>query len=233
MHALQTKRWHEFDSQPDFEQAACRFILENAARAITARGAFHIVLAGGNTPRNIYQQLCTAHTDWSAWHIYFGDERCLAPDNPERNSCMARSVWLDHVAIPSAHIHEIPAELGPEVAAEKYARAIAQVGNFDLALLGLGEDGHTASLFPGGAWEQSATLADAIPVRDAPKPPPQRVSLSSARLSRSECVIFLVTVKGKLDAVNRWRAGIDLPASRIMPAAGVDVFLNLGDDNKI
>lgn len=227
MDIAQTRCWHEFDSQSGFEQAACRFILENARRAIAARGAFRIVLAGGNTPRNIYRKLCIATTDWSAWHIYFGDERCLPANDIGRNSRMAHDEWLDHVTIPAAQIHAIPAELGPETAARKYAEEIAQVGEFDLVLLGLGEDGHTASLFPGGVWEQAVTLPLVIPVHDAPKPPAQRVSLSPARLSCASCAMFLVSGKDKQKAVFNWRANIQLPATVITPQDGVDVFVYL------
>lgn len=230
MDASQTCRWHEFDSGAGFEQAASRFILDKAQRAIVARGAFRIVLAGGNTPRSIYRALRDADTDWSAWHVYFGDERCLPADDPERNSQMARSVWLDHVAIPFRQIHPVPGELGPDAAAANYAQDLAEVDEFDLVLLGLGEDGHTASLFPGGAWEHETVLPVVIPVHDAPKPPPQRVSLSPARLSHASCVMFLVCGKGKREAVMNWRAGVAIPASRICPSAGVDVFLHIAGE---
>ena len=225
MDTVQTRRWHEFDSQSAFEQAAYRFILEHAGHAIAARGAFRIVLAGGNTPRNIYRELCSATTDWSAWHVYFGDERCLPADDPARNSRMARSEWLDHVAIPAAQIHAIPAELGPEAAAHEYALEIARITEFDLILLGLGEDGHTASLFPGGMWERNETMPDVIPVNDAPKPPAQRVSLSPARLSRAACVMFLANAEEKRDSISQWRSGAEIPAACIAPHGGVDIFL--------
>ncbi|BBJ00357.1 6-phosphogluconolactonase [Ferrigenium kumadai] len=230
MDASQTCRWHEFDSSMAFEQAACRFILENAERAIAARGAFRIVLSGGDTPRNIYRALRDADTDWSAWHIYFGDERCLPAEDPERNSHMARSAWLDHVAIPPRQIHPISGELGPDAAAASYAQDLAEVGEFDLVLLGLGEDGHTASLFPATAWEHMKALSTVVPVLDAPKPPSQRVSLSAARLSRASSVLFLVSGKDKREAVMNWQAGVAIPASRICPPAGVDIFLSdVGD----
>ncbi|HXU93092.1 MAG TPA: 6-phosphogluconolactonase [Gallionella sp.] len=225
MAASQTRRWHEFDSVIEFERAARTFILDKAEQAIAARGAFRIVLAGGDTPRNIYRALCDADTDWSAWHIYFGDERCLPVDDPERNSHMASSAWLDHVDIPSQQIHPIPGELGPETAATGYASDLANVGEFDLVLLGLGEDGHTASLFPGGSWEQTQLLPAVIPVLDAPKPPPQRISLSPARLSHALSVLFLIRGKNKREAIENWRAGVAIPASRICPPAGVDIFV--------
>jgi len=227
MNPKQTRRWHEFPDRTGLEQSALRFILESAEQAIAERGTFKLALAGGHTPFGIYQALCNAETDWSAWQVYFGDERCLPAENPRRNSRMARAAWLDHVPIPPAQIHTIPAELGPEEAARRYARELAEVGEFDLVLLGLGEDGHTVSLFPGGAWEQATSWPVAIPVFAAPKPPSQRVSLSPARLSQARRVLFLVGGDGKQQALTAWRNGAPIPASRICPPAGVDVFLHL------
>ena len=226
---MQRRRWHEFDGRSDLEQAAASAIVTSAQRAIAERGAFHIVLAGGTTPRNVYRALRTATTDWSAWHIYFGDERCLPPADPQRNSAMASSAWLDQVAIPGRQIHPIPAQLGPEKAAHRYAQEVARMNggsDFDLVLLGLGEDGHTASLFPGQAWESAITLPPVIAVLDAPKPPPQRVSLSPERLSKARQVIFLVNGTGKHEALRDWRNGEPIPASRITPDGGVDIFVN-------
>lgn len=220
-------RWHEFDSQIGAEEAACRFILENAERSIVTRGAFRIVLAGGNTPRNIYRTLCDAETDWPAWHVYFGDERCLPADDPERNSSMARSAWLDHVPIPARQVHIIPGELGPEAAAASYARDLAEVGEFDLVLLGLGEDGHTASLFPGKDWGEAEDAQPVLAVHDAPRMPLDRVTLSARRLSDARRVIFLVTGESKMDAVNRLKARERIPASAIRPGAGVDIYTDL------
>ncbi|ADE10634.1 6-phosphogluconolactonase [Sideroxydans lithotrophicus] len=227
MTALQTCRWHEFANRTQLEQAARRFILEIAERAIATHGAFRIALAGGNTPRYVYQSLRTAETDWSAWHIYFGDERCLPAKSPDRNSRMAQTMWLDYVNIPRQQIHPIPGELGPETAAASYAQLIADIDEFDLVLLGLGEDGHTASLFPGAAWEKGTALPTVIPIHDSPKPPLQRVSLSPARLSHATCVMYLVSGENKREAVIKWRAGIDIPASRITPAGGVDIFSSI------
>jgi 6-phosphogluconolactonase len=227
MNALQKCRWYEFDSGAALEQAASRFILETAERAIVARGAFRIVLAGGDTPRKVYQALCTAHTDWLAWHIYFGDERCLPADHPDRNSRMARTAWLDHVAIPSLQIHPIPAELGPETAAADYALDVAEVEKFDLVLLGLGEDGHTASLFPGKDWGEAEDASPVLAVHDAPKMPSDRVTLSARRLSETQKVLFLVTGNSKREAMNRLVAGERIPASSIRPESGIDIYTDL------
>jgi 6-phosphogluconolactonase len=233
MDASQSCRWHEFDSQAGLEHAALRFILQSADQAIAARGTFRIVLAGGNTPRGIYRSLRSAATSWPAWHIYFGDERCLPADSPDRNSTMAAAEWLHHVAIPARQIHIIPAELGAESAAVLYALELADVETFDLVLLGLGEDGHTASLFPGRTWEHAPLLPTVIAVVDAPKPPPQRVTLSPERLSHASRVLYLVSGAEKRQAVVNWRKGVAIPASRIRPPAGADVFISISGDPAI
>jgi 6-phosphogluconolactonase len=141
---------------------------------------------------------------------------------------MAGLAWLDHVGIPAAQIHVIEAERGAESAARHYAQIVDRVAQFDLVLLGLGEDGHTASLFPdhdpGNTPDASAVLA----VHDAPKPPPERVSLSANRLGAAHQVMFLVTGESKRQAVHDWRSGMDIPAAAIKPAGGVDIYLEAG-----
>mgnify|MGYP005825832027 FL=1 len=134
---------------------------------------------------------------------------------------MAREAWLNHVPVPADQIHDIPAELGPVEGAKAYAETLKGVGDFDLVLLGLGEDGHTASLFPGHIWDDSV---DAFPVFNSPKPPAERISISARRLSQAREVIFLVTGAGKQEAVDNWRKGVTIPATVIRPEAGVDVY---------
>ncbi|MFH0351827.1 MAG: 6-phosphogluconolactonase [Chromatiales bacterium] len=223
--APRSVRWIAVAGAAALRQVAYRRILDAAARAIERRGRFLIVLAGGNTPRGIYRMLRAADTDWSRWQVYFGDERCLPAIDPERNSRMAADAWLNRVPIPQDQVHAIPAELGAAAAALAYAETLRGVGDFDLVLLGLGEDGHTASLFPNDDWGVNADAADALAVFDAPKPPAQRVSLSAARLSRARAVLFLVEGESKRSAVARWRAGEQLPAGAIQPAGGVDVLV--------
>ena len=218
-------RWHAVVDSDALRQRAIETILASAAKAIRERGQFHIVLAGGNTPREIYRGLCNAKTDWSAWHIYFGDERCLPPTDPARNSNMAGEAWLNRVPIPLTQVHVIAGELGAEKAAQKYSETLRAVGDFDLVLLGLGEDGHTASLFPRHEWGTAPGSPDTLAILDAPKPPPQRVSLSAERLSRARRVIFLVGGTSKHAAVAAWRGGENIPARAIRPAAGVDVLV--------
>ena len=218
-------RWIGAADATALRRSACQRIVGAAARAIERRGRFLIVLAGGNTPRGVYDLLRAASTDWSCWQVYFGDERCLPPDNAGRNSRMAAGIWLEHVPIAQDQIHVIPAELGAKTAALRYADTLRGVGDFDLVLLGLGEDGHTASLFPGHDWGVAPDAPDVLAVFDAPKPPPQRVSLSAARLSRAREVLFLVEGEAKRSAVARWRAGEQLPAGAIRLAGGVDVLV--------
>jgi 6-phosphogluconolactonase len=222
---MSSLRWHAVSDAETLERTASRRILDAAERAIAERGEFRIVLSGGQTPRGVYGRLRNQGCSWKDWQVHFGDERCLSSQDPNRNSRMARLAWLDHVAIPAAQVHEIPAELGADRAAAAYASGLEGVGTFDFVLLGLGRDGHTASLFPGHEWGDAPDAPDALPVLDAPEPPPQRVTLSAARLSRAREVWFLVAGDSKREALARWRAGERLPAGAIRPAAGVDVLV--------
>ncbi len=219
-------RWHVAQGEADWLRQAVAYVQAAGARALRERGVFHVVLAGGGTPRKVYEQLAQEQHDWAHWQVWFGDERCLPPNDPERNSRMAQEAWLSQVAIPPQNIHVIPAEWGAAAAAESYGRELGAIGAFDLVLLGIGEDGHTASLFPGHDWGEAIDAPDVLAVFDAPKPPPERVSLSARRLSRAEVVLFLVAGAGKREAVKAWRGGVTLPAAAIRPACGADVLLD-------
>lgn len=225
MMALQIARWQVFPDAVSLRDAAVAAIESAAREAIAARGAFHFVLAGGSTPRAVYECLLELKTNWGAWHIYLGDERCLPPHHPERNSSMANQAWLSSVSIPHMQIYMIPSELGSIRAAQEYAKVIHGVSMFDLVLLGLGEDGHTASLFPGQEWGTAEDSPAVLAVHGAPKQPSERVSLSAARLSRARRVMYLVTGASKREAVKRWHAGEKLPASAITPESGVEVLV--------
>lgn len=224
MQAQQT-RWQVFPTASQLQDAATNAILKSAEEAIAARGRFSIVLAGGTTPKEIYQRLRAAQTDWSKWHIYYGDERCLPVDHADRNSLMAEESWLRHVSIPAAQVHSMPAELGPDAGAERYNATLNAESTFDCVLLGMGEDAHTASLFPGQQWD-SPSNAPAIPVRNSPKPPSDRVSLTAARLSDARLVMFFVTGAGKREAVGQWKRGEHVPVASIRPAGGVEVYID-------
>lgn len=215
--------WVRFDSAGQVAQAACQRILKIAREAITARGRFRLVLAGGATPQQTYRLLAGAEADWSHWHLYFGDERCLPPTNPERNSRMAEQAWTGRADIPPSQIHPIPAELGPEQGAANYGRLISGVLPFDLVLLGMGEDGHTASLFPGHSHPAGSAV---VAVHDAPKPPPERVSLSAATLGNCRHLLYLITGAGKRQAVTAWRKGESLPISRVEPMGSGEILID-------
>lgn len=217
----QITRWHRFESQHDINQAALQAIMHAADKAIENYGCFSIVLAGGSTPKSIYALLAKQACDWANWHVFINDDRCLPVDDDERNSKMVQDVWLSQVSIPKNQFYAIPAELGPIEGAKAYNKMIKDVGTFDLVLFGLGEDGHTASLFPGHVVDNSA---DVVPVFDSPKPPAERVTMSQNRLNNTHEALFLVTGSGKQEAVDNWRNGVAIPASLIVPACGVDVY---------
>lgn len=218
-------RWHPMRDAAHMHSVVATRTLEAARRAVQERDRFLIVLAGGTTPRGVYERLRTAPAHWARWHLYFGDERCAPRGDGARNSRMAALAWLDHVPIPREQCHEIAAERGPVEAARRYNQVLADAGDFDLVLLGLGEDGHVASLFPGHPLGAEASAPDALAVFDSPKAPSHRVSLSAARFSRSRQTFFMVAGEEKRDAVTRWAAGEAIPAAWITPASGVDVFV--------
>lgn len=216
-------RWHYLETAEQVAQAAYQHILEAAEQAIRERGQFKLVLAGGSTPELVYRLLAEAAADWPKWHIYFGDERCLPEDHQDRNSLMANRVFLEQVAIPESQIFTIPAELGPEKAAEKYRKIVAEALPFDTVLLGMGEDGHTASLFPGHRHNRDE-LAHAV--YNSPKPPPERVSISAKALSETGQLLYLITGANKQEAVNAWRSEQDLPVASIMPENPIDIYID-------
>lgn len=197
-------------------RAAADLVAEHAVRAVDRDGSFRLALAGGTTPAAAYGLLRETRIPWERVEIYFGDERCLPVGDPGRNDTMASEALLGHVPIPDGHIHPIPAELGPEVAAAAYAKLLAGSGPMHLVLLGMGEDGHTASLFPG-----RDTLADvrlAVPVYGAPKPPPERVSMGPAAIHAAAARLVMVTGAAKHGALMRVRAGEALPVAMFGPS---------------
>ncbi len=207
-------------------QALADAVCTEAEAAIAAHGAFHLVLAGGTTPRALYAELARRGAGDARWHIWYGDERCLPADHAERNSVMAEQAWLAASRIPPDTRRPIPAERGAVEAAAIYADWLAGVPGFDVVLLGMGEDGHTASLFPGHDWGVAPGSPDVLAVHDAPKPPPERVSLSAARLRRGGRVWFVVTGTGKREALARWTNGAALPAASIHGKRDTAVWLD-------
>jgi 6-phosphogluconolactonase len=215
--------WHLLPDAETVAREAARRILAAADEAIAAHGVFRLVLAGGNTPRRCYRRLARAQADWRNWEIFFGDERCLPVGHPERNSTMAEQAWLGRVPIPTTRIHVIPVQQGAQQAARCYAPRVVAALPFDLVLLGLGQDGHTASLFP-GRFHSPDELVHAV--HDAPKPPPNRVSLGANALSHSRQVVILISGPAKRSAVRRWLGGDDLPITHIQPSGRLHVLLD-------
>ncbi|MDQ1314518.1 MAG: 6-phosphogluconolactonase [Pseudomonadota bacterium] len=205
--------WRVFADAEALVAALADALCAEAGAAIAARGVFQLVLAGGSTPRALYRALADRNAGDARWHVWYGDERCLPADHPERNSVMTEAAWLAASRIPSENRRPIPAELGAVGAAARYAGRLKNVTDFDVVLLGMGEDGHTASLFPGHDWGDASDSPDVLAVLDAPKLPPERVSLSAARLNRSRRAWFVVTGSGKREALLHWKHGEKLPVS--------------------
>lgn len=186
-----------------------RAAAEEVATTIATRDTTRLVLAGGSTPRGCYERLARLELPWGRVTVFFGDERCVPPFDAASNYELARTALLRHVA--PASVHRMPAELGPEAAAARYEPLVA-AAPLDLVLLGIGSDGHTASLFPANAALTASTYV--APVFGAPKPPPQRVTLTLRALREARRVIVLVSGRDKADAVRRALAG-EVPAGMI------------------
>ena len=150
--------WTLLEDAQAVARAASERIQTAAAIAIREHGNFRLVLAGGSTPALAYQLLASSASQWRYWHLYFGDERCQPVGHPDRNSRMVHHSLSGQVPIPPAQVHPIRAELGAETAARDYQELLETVLPFHMVLLGLGQDGHTASLFPGREYPQCRTL---------------------------------------------------------------------------
>lgn len=174
-------------------------IVDAIAEAIAARGTCSLTLAGGSSPKATYRLLAEADIDWSRVHIYFGDERCVPPEHPESNFGMAHAALLAHVPLPEANVHRVEAERkDPETAAEEYDRALPD--SLDILLLGMGEDAHTASIFPGNeAVHESSRRVELVV---GPKPPPRRLTLTPAVITAARHVIVLTAGASKADALH-------------------------------
>ncbi len=196
---------------PDAEsaaRAAASRITEAITSGLAERRVAHVALAGGTTPRRAYEILATEISDWSGVSFWFGDERMLPTGDPERNATMLIETFqrLGSDCVP--RIEEVPTATTPEYAARRYEARLRErvttdatgVPVFDLAILGLGEDGHTASLFPGHP-EVDERERLIVPVRNAPKPPSERVSMTIPLLSAARSIVILATGAGKAEAV--------------------------------
>lgn len=242
----------EIHHYPDLETLslmAAEYICTVAAKSAHERGAVTVALAGGNTPRPIYKCLAgppfAGRMPWPHIHLFWGDERCVPPDHPDSNFGMAFGALISRVPIPPENVHRIRAEMAsPEKAAEAYEKTLRgffapllsgddagvaedpQFPPFDLILLGVGKDGHTASLFPGdpGLEEKDRWVVPVGKPRGAPPVP--RVTLTLPVINRARCVLFLVSGAEKRDVVplivnDRETAGRLYPAARVRPRGRV------------
>ncbi len=219
-----------FTKEEDLNAAAAWAIVELASRAVQQRGHFDLVLAGGNTPRRLYEYLaryCVQHIPWPDVRLFWGDERSVPADHPQSNYRLAWETLISQVPVPAAHVFRMPGEIDPPadgaVQYEKILRRVLQVRKnqfprFDLVLLGLGEDGHTASLFPG---------SPALAVRrrwvvDVQAPPayaiPARLTLTAPVLNHARAVFYLVTGANKQTAV---QAALAAQPNRALPTARI------------
>lgn len=228
---------------------AAERVVASSVKAIAARGRFTLVLAGGSTPAALYELLASPdvapRVDWSRTHVFFGDERCVPPEHEWSNYGMARRTLLDRVPVPAEVIHRIHGENGPANAANDYATTIGRLlapapgaePRFDLILLGMGDDGHTASLFPGmAALSESDAWVVGTAVPGYVRPQVPRVTVTLPVLNEARAVLFLVTGNAKADTVRRVlgegsQAGAErtdpegLPAARVQPSDGLLTWL--------
>jgi 6-phosphogluconolactonase len=188
----------------------------------------HIALTGGSTPRAAYEQAAQAGIDWSQATMWFGDERCVPPDDERSNYRMAKEALLDRISGPAPTVHRIEGERGPDEGAQDYKRKLHEVfgagmPELDLVLLGLGPDGHCASLFPDQpTLQERERLVVGVPEAGM-EPLVPRVSLTLAVINAARHVVFLVTGEDKADAVARafeGDPGTHTPASLVAPASG-------------
>ncbi len=217
-----------YEGPQELAEAAARAFVESAADAIAERGRFAVALAGGSTPEATYEVLARDHSedvDWPNVHVFFGDERTVPPDHEDSNYRMAREALLDRVPIGS--VHRMRGELPPEEAAASYGRELQEFFGeiypvLDLVMLGIGPDGHTASLFPETpALGVTDRLAAANPV---PKLDTTRLTLTVPVLNAAREVRFLVAGAGKAEALAEILEGDadprEYPAKLVRPPGG-------------
>lgn len=202
-----------------------------ALEAVESRGRFSVALSGGSTPEALYRLLAEepyrGQIPWEQVHLFWGDERCVSPDDPGSNFRLANRAFIAHVPIPPENIHRVRGELEPQVAARAYERELHDFfcgprPRFDLVLLGLGGDGHTASLFPGSSTlDETERLAVAVEAHYQDRPT-QRVTLTLPAINTARHILFLVTGSAKAEIVHAVLDGppARFPAQRILPLAG-------------
>jgi len=195
----------------DAAATACAEVLaEHLRAALDARGEAHLALNGGSTPRPVYEQLPGLLGDWSAVHLWFGDERCVPPGDAESNFRLASETIVAGAGLPADRVHRMRGELGPDEGARAYGAELAEhlplddvgIPVLDVVHLGMGPDGHTASLFPHHESLQVSGWAT-VAEHGSPKPPPERISLSLACLNAARARVLHTVGEGKREALAR------------------------------
>lgn len=199
-------------------QAAADYLFHQIRICVEKKGQCHVVLPGGSTPARVLEILSDKPLPWHHIHWYPGDERCYPKGHAERNDTMILQKLFSKQDNVRANFHAIPAELGPEQGAEKYSALLDAAGGLDIVILGMGEDGHTASLFPGNAALDDTRSA--VPVYDAPKAPGERISIGLTTLKNAAECIVIATGENKSEALAKLQQGVVLPVGLI----GVDVW---------
>lgn len=205
-----------FSDTDEWINYVVEFISRCAEVAITNSDSFHIVLPGGDSPKLIYHKLAEIDTIWSKWHFWIGDERMPSETYNDLNKLMIQKHLLDHIPYAAHQVHFMMVEWGVEKAVNDYKESLKAVSMFDLTLLGIGEDGHTASLFPGNDSGSSHHADDIMIVTNAPKAPKDRLSLSVKRLNMSENVLFIAKGANKKNIVLKIQEDLTLPCNSIM-----------------
>jgi 6-phosphogluconolactonase len=211
-------------------EAADRFVTL-ARSAIASHGRFAVALSGGSTSKPSYEQLVTQPIEWQRVHVFWGDERCVPPDHPESNYGMARRALLSHIDIPAQNVHRLKGELDPAQAAQQYEDELRAIlgtrPRFDLVLLGMGADAHTASLFPGTSAlreQQRWVVAQYVDKLQA-----MRLTLTPPIINEAANVVFLIAGSDKAAALRSvWHAPYDpdrFPAQIVAPATGRVIWL--------
>jgi 6-phosphogluconolactonase len=202
-----------FDTPDELASATADRLAAALASAQAVNGTASVVLTGGRTGIAVLTALRSATLDWSSLDIYWGDERFLPAGDPERNETQAREALLDHVPVSPERVHPMAPSDGeygddPDAAAEAYAVLLQDVPSFDVLLLGVGEEGHTASMFPHTPAVRETARA-VVAVRDCPKPPPTRVTMTVPTIRRAHEVWLMTTGEAKAEAVAAALAGAD------------------------
>jgi 6-phosphogluconolactonase len=204
----------KFNKIEDFVSEIVELVTKIANEAIENNGIFHILLCGGSTPIPIYERLSKIETDWTNWHFWLGDER-MPPTEAGHNCDLVMKTLINQITIDSKNLHFIPIFKGMNHAINSYEKELKRLDFFDLTLLGIGEDGHSASLFPGNNFGESEHSDDVLGVINSPKEPLNRITLSANRLSHSKNIIFVAQGKSKKLIINNIMQGAPFPCNYI------------------